>query len=148
VRGLGKSKKKLGSSGRTRTILPIQPLARIHNDFAINTEKQSAGKNQVLWTEIGWNRGNRGNGWIGGTKAVQTWSSCAVNAPVSSNDSRSIRTSAVTPKRKVETYRKHASRMTPSGAVRNDRERLSNPYQTRDLCPVTPAQPTQSVIPV
>ena len=39
MRGLGKSKKKLGSSGRTRTILPIQPLARIHNDFAINTGK-------------------------------------------------------------------------------------------------------------
>jgi hypothetical protein len=45
-------------------------------------------------------------------------------------------TSAVTAKRKVVTYRKHASRMASFGAVRNDQEPLSNPYQTHDLCPV------------
>ena len=45
-------------------------------------------------------------------------------------------TSAVTAKRKVVTYRKQASRMASIGAVRNDREPLSNPYQTHDLCPV------------
>src|SRR6266568_7189815 len=45
-------------------------------------------------------------------------------------------TSAVTAKRKVVTYRKQASRMASFGAVRYDREPLSNPYQTRDLCPV------------
>ena len=45
-------------------------------------------------------------------------------------------TSAVTAKRKVVTYRKQASRMAPFGAVRYDREPLSNPYQTHDLCPV------------
>ena len=45
-------------------------------------------------------------------------------------------TSAVTAKRKVVTYRKQASRMASFGAVRNDQEPLSNPYQTRDLCPV------------
>ena len=44
-------------------------------------------------------------------------------------------TSAVTAKRKVVTYRKQASRMASFDAVRNDREPLSNPYQTRDLCP-------------
>ena len=43
-------------------------------------------------------------------------------------------TSAVTAKRKVVTYRKQASRMASFGAVRNDREPLSNPYQTHDLC--------------
>src|SRR3984957_19047023 len=42
---------------------------------------------------------------------------------------------AVTAKRKVVTYRKQASRMASFGAVRNDREPLSNPYQTHDLCP-------------
>ena len=45
-------------------------------------------------------------------------------------------TSAVTAKRKVVTYRKQASRMASFGAVRNDREPLSNPYQTHDLCPL------------
>ena len=45
-------------------------------------------------------------------------------------------TSAVTAKRKVVTYRKQASRMASFGAVRYDREPLSNPYQTPDLCPV------------
>ena len=45
-------------------------------------------------------------------------------------------TSAVTAKRKVVTYRKQASRMASFGAVRYDREPLSNPYQTHDLCPV------------
>src|SRR5450631_219163 len=45
-------------------------------------------------------------------------------------------TSAATAKRKVVTYRKQASRMASFGAVRNDREPLSNPYQTHDLCPV------------
>ena len=45
-------------------------------------------------------------------------------------------TSAVTAKRKVVTYRKQAARMASFGAVRNDREPLSNPYQTHDLCPV------------
>ena len=45
-------------------------------------------------------------------------------------------TSAVTAKRKVVTYRKQASRMASFGAVRNDQEPLSNPYQTHDLCPV------------
>jgi hypothetical protein len=45
-------------------------------------------------------------------------------------------TSAVTAKRKVVTYRKQASRMASFGAVRNDWEPLSNPYQTHDLCPV------------
>jgi len=39
-------------------------------------------------------------------------------------------------KRKVVTYRKQASRMASFGAVRHDREPLSNPYQTRDLCPI------------
>src|ERR1700722_12484600 len=43
-------------------------------------------------------------------------------------------TSAVTAKRKVVTYRKQASRMASFGAVRHDREPLSNPYQTHDLC--------------
>jgi hypothetical protein len=36
----------------------------------------------------------------------------------------------------VVTYRKQASRMAPFGAVRYDREPLSNPYQTHDLCPL------------
>src|SRR5438874_13802470 len=45
-------------------------------------------------------------------------------------------TSAVTAKRKVVTYRKQASRMASFGAVGNEREPLSNPYQTHDLCPV------------
>jgi hypothetical protein len=45
-------------------------------------------------------------------------------------------TSAVTAKRKVVTYRKHASRMASFRAMRNDRELLSNPYQTCDLCPI------------
>ena len=45
-------------------------------------------------------------------------------------------TSAVTAKRKVVTYRKKATRMASFGAVRHDREPLSNSYQTRDLCPV------------
>src|ERR1700678_923433 len=45
-------------------------------------------------------------------------------------------TSAVTAKRKVVTYRKQASRMASFGAVRNDREPISNPYQTHYLCPV------------
>src|SRR5260370_39286733 len=45
-------------------------------------------------------------------------------------------TSAVTAKRKVVTYRNHASRMASFGAVRYDREPLSNPYQSHDLCPV------------
>ena len=44
-------------------------------------------------------------------------------------------TSAVTAKRKVRDYRKQASRMASFGAVRCDREPLSNPYQTHDLCP-------------
>ena len=47
-----------------------------------------------------------------------------------------LSTSAVTAKRKVVTYRKQASRMASFGAVRYDREPLSNPYQTHDLCPV------------
>ena len=42
----------------------------------------------------------------------------------------------MTAKRKVVTYRKQASRMASFGAVRYDREPLSNPYQTHDLCPV------------
>jgi hypothetical protein len=46
-----------------------------------------------------------------------------------------LSTSAVTAKRKVVTYRKQASRMASFGAVRYDREPLSNPYQTHDLCP-------------
>jgi len=45
-------------------------------------------------------------------------------------------TSAVTAKRNVVTYRKQASRMASFGAVRNDQEPLSNPYQTHDLCSV------------
>ena len=49
---------------------------------------------------------------------------------------RGMLTSAVTAKRKVVTYRKQASRMASFGAVRYDREPLSNPYQTHDLCPV------------
>src|ERR1700722_13114244 len=42
---------------------------------------------------------------------------------------------AVTAKRNVVTYRKQASRMASFGAVRYDREPLSNPNQTHDLCP-------------
>jgi hypothetical protein len=52
-------------------------------------------------------------------------------------------TSAVTAKRKVVTYRKQASRMASFGAVRYDREPLSNPYQTYDLCPVDLCPPSR-----
>ena len=45
-------------------------------------------------------------------------------------------TAVVTAKRKVVTYRKQTSRMASFGAVRNDREPLSKPYQTHDLCPL------------
>src|SRR5580704_9549884 len=53
-------------------------------------------------------------------------------------------TSAVTAKRKVVTYRKQALRIASFGAARNDREQLSNPYQTHDLCPVSLCPPVEN----
>src|SRR5580704_3774622 len=54
---------------------------------------------------------------------------------------KKVREVAVTAKRKVVTYRKQASRMASFGAVRHDREPLSNPYQTHDLCPLNLCPP-------
>jgi hypothetical protein len=74
------------------------------------------------------------------TSALMTLATSALRFP-------KMPPNAVTAKRKVVTYRKHASRMAPFGAVRNDREPLSNPYQTHDLCPVNLCPPVVSVSP-